>query len=110
MHHLPLPDSIPSGWYPSPAEIKAVVEGIQGIKADYMISQRVWQVSLVHRKDVLWAVLRVRGYSGDPETPHRFDFVAGWDEMIELVSAKLVKICGPLMLLPDSGELPKIFM
>lgn len=109
-HQIPLPGTIPPGRYPSPAEIKTVIESIKGIKANYVISQRVWQVSIQHRTDVSWAVLRVREYSGDSDAPYRFDFAAGWDEMIELVSSKLVEICGPLVLLPDSGELPKIFI
>jgi hypothetical protein len=107
---LPVPDDIPHGRYPSPMEIKGVVESIQGIRTDYVISQRVWQVSFFHRKDVSWAVLAVRDYFGDPDAPHRFDFIAGWDEIIDMVCLELVKICGPLVLLPDSGAPPKIFM
>lgn len=109
-NNLPLPKDIPHGRYPSPAEIQAVLNGIQGISVRYVISKRVWQASVIHREDVSWGVLRVREYSGDPGVPHRFDFIAGWDEIIEMVCLKLVKICGPLVLLPDSGALPKIFM
>jgi hypothetical protein len=109
-NNLQLPDDIPHGRYPSPAEIKAVLDGIQGVRVRYVISERVWQVSVIHRIDVSWAVLAVRAYSGNPDAPHRFDFVAGWDEIIEMVCLKLVKNCGPLVLLPDSGAPPRMIV
>jgi len=105
-----LPAMVPPGRYPTPCEIQAVIEGIPGIRADYVISDGVWQVTAFSLTDVLWAVLGISDYSGDPEAPHRFSFLAGWDEMILLITAHLAKRCGPFVLLHDSGAPPQVVM
>jgi hypothetical protein len=105
-----LPDEIPPGRYPAPGEVVDTIERLHEIRGIYLVSKNVWQVSLIHRKDVSWAVLAVRDYIGNPEVPHGFDFIAGWDEMIELVASRLARVCGPLVLLPDSGAVPKVLM
>lgn len=105
---LPLPGTAPPGRYPIPAEIKATLESIPGLKAAYYISENAWEAGIVSRNDITWANLAVKDYDGDPHNPHHFCFPAGWDEIILLVSSHLVKKCGPLVLLPDSGDLPKL--
>lgn len=105
-----LPDEIPPGRYPSPAEIREVVDAIPGIYVDYWTSETVWEMTTRSRKDVLWASLAIRDYCGDADIPHRFDFTAGWDEMIFLVASHLAKHCGPLVLLHDSGSPPQVVM
>lgn len=106
--NLPLPDTAPPGRYPEPSEIKAVLESIPDLRVTYKISEKVWEAGLMSRKDIFWAYLAVRDYSGDPETSHHFYFPAGWDEIILQVTTKLVKRCGPIVLLPDSGGLPQL--
>ena len=105
---LPLPATTPSGRYPSPAEIRAVIDEIPGLRVSYFVSDKVWEAAMTSRRDVSWATLSVRDYTGDPDNPHHFYFPAGWDEIILLVTSHLVKTCGPLVLLPDSGDLPQL--
>jgi len=105
-----LPDTISPGRYPTPKEIRSVVDAIPGIRADYLISDSAWEVTVRSRKDVSWAILAVREYQGEAEGPHHFYFMAGWDEIIELVTMHLAKSCGPFVLLPDSGAAPKVVM
>mgnify|MGYP006987902665 CR=1 FL=1 len=105
---LPVPDAIPPGRYPSPTEIQTVLESITGVRACYLISDRVWQANLTSQKDVSWACMSIKDYCGDPDSAHRFVFTAGWDEMILLASTHLAKRCGPLVLLPDSGSPPRL--
>jgi len=105
-----LPGMIPPGRYPSPDEIRAVVDAIPGIRADYLISDTAWELTVRSRKDVSWAILSVRDFQGEAEVPHHFYFRAGWDEIIELVTMHLAKRCGAFVLLPDSGAAPKIVM
>ena len=107
---VPLPGVIPPGAYPSPEQIKQALDSISGIHVDYLEGQSCWQASATHREDVSWAILTVQDYSGDPAEPHRFSFVAGWDEMILLITSHLARVCGPLVLLSPSGAPPQIVM
>ena len=105
---VPVPEIIPPGRYPTPAEIRYVIENTPGIKATYMVTSSVWVVTVTSRKDVTWATLAVQDYCGDEDMPCRFNYSGGWDELILLVSSKLAKQCGPLVLLHDSGAAPQV--
>ena len=105
---LPLPSTTPSGRYPSPAEIRAGIDQMPGLRVSYFVSDKVWEAAMTSRKDVSWAILSVKDYTGDPDHQHHFCFTAGWDEIIILATSHLVKICGPLVLLPDAGDLPQL--
>ena len=103
-----VPEMIPPGRYPTPVEIRDVIENSVGIKATYQVSSSVWQVTVTSRKDVSWATLAVQDYCGDEEAPCRFYFSGGWDELILLVTSKLARQCGPMVLLHDSGAAPQV--
>ncbi len=105
---LPLPDTMPSGRYPTSVEIKEALEAIPGVKVSYFISNKVWEAVIRSRKDVSWANLIIKNYDGNPHSAHHFCFPAGWDEIIILATSHLVKRCGPLVLLPGSGDLPQL--
>lgn len=105
---LPLPDRIPPGRYPTPLEIRGVVENLSGVKADYLVGKTSWQVTVRDRRDVAWAVLALRDFCGEVDLPHPFFFTGGWDEIILLVTSRMAKLCGPLVLLHESGAAPQI--
>jgi len=105
---LPLPGTAPPGRYPRPEEIKLCLESIPGLRISYLISEKAWVAAILSRNDITWASLAVKDYDGNPDNPHHFCFPAGWDEIILLVVSKLVRVCGPLVLLPDSGDLPQL--
>lgn len=105
-----LPGEIPPGRYPAPAEIRSILDALPGIRVVYRISKGVWQAAVTSRRDVSWASLVVKDYTGDPEVQSPFYIEAGWDEMITLVISRLAKVCGPLVLLHDSGALPQVVM
>lgn len=107
---VPLPDVIPPGRYPAPVEIRTVAEQMPGFRTVYRISSSVWEVSILSRKDISWATLRVRDYCDDQDLAHQFYFEAGWDEVILQVTARLAQRCGPFVLLHDSGAVPQIIM
>ena len=107
---VPLPGITPPGRYPAPSEIRAVIDDLAGLQAHYRVSNKVWQVTVASQKDVSWAILSVKAYSGDPDEPQPFEFTAGWDEVILVIAAGLAKICGPLVLLHDSGAAPQVVM
>ncbi len=107
---ITLPGEIPPGCYPTPAQIESTLDALPGIYVAYRVSTMTWQATVTSRKDVSWASLIVQDYGGDPETPCPFYFEAGWDEMITLVTSQLARVCGPLVLLHDSGALPQVVM
>jgi hypothetical protein len=107
---VPLPGMIPEGRYPSPAEIKTVIDAIPGIQAEYLITERVWQVTVISRSDVSWARLVVQDFAGDSESPQAIYIEGGWDEIIILVVSHLARKFGPFVLLHDSGAPPQVVM
>ena len=107
---VPLPATTPAGRYPTPSEIQQVIEDMLGIRADYVKSDTVWQVTVRSKKDVFWGNLAVLAYSGDPDEPHHIVFTDGWDEIIQLVTSHLAKRCGPLVLMHDSGAAPQVIL
>jgi hypothetical protein len=107
---VPVPAAFPPGRYPTPAEIRSVLENIPGIRLTYRVSPSVWEVTLTSRKDVTWAILAVQDFNGDEDAACRFYFTGGWDELILLAAGRLVKTCGPLVLLHDSGAAPQVVL
>jgi len=103
-----LPAEIPPGRMPSPNEMQAALENTAGLRVKILVSRTVWQATVISRKDVSWASLRFRDYHGDPDRPQSFCFEGGWDELIVLVSSRLARRCGPLVLLHDSGAAPQV--
>ena len=103
-----LPDQLPPGRYPTPLEIRGVMEALPGVKTDYLVGRSAWQVTLRYRKDVGWATLAVKDYSGDNDVSHSIYFIGGWDELILQAATGLAKLCGPLVLLHESGAAPHI--
>jgi hypothetical protein len=105
---LPLPDQIPAGRYPTPMEIRGVVENLSGVRTDFLIGRSTWQVTFRYRKDVGWATLALKNFTGGMDIPHVFYFPAGWDDLILLVTHRLAEFCGPLVLLHESGAAPQV--
>ena len=105
---LPLPNTAPPGRNPAPLEIAQVLDNIHNIRVSYLVSDKAWEAAITSRVDVYWATLAVKDFSGDPEEAHPICFPAGWDEIVFLVTSHLAKLCGPLVLLPDSGDVPQL--
>jgi hypothetical protein len=68
-----------------------------------------WQALITDRRgadNYPWTLLNVSKYSGDEE-PQELWFEKGWEDLIVSVLARLPPVCGPLVLIPDTGELPR---
>ena len=105
---LPLPNTVPPGRNPAPLEIARVLDNMKNIRVSYRVSNNAWEAAILSRSDVSWASLAIKNFSGNLEETHTFCFPAGWDEMILQVTSQLAKLCGPLVLLPDSGFKPQV--
>ncbi len=59
------------------------------------------------RAESPWTVLNVSEYSGDEEQQELW-FAKGWEEPIQQILEGLTTKCGPLVLVPDTGDEPKV--
>mgnify|MGYP001122198153 CR=1 FL=1 len=105
---IPIPDDTPSGCDLTPAEMGTVLENMTGLRVTYHVTKSTWQASVTSRKDVSWASLRFRDYTGDLDERQKFCFEGGWDELILMIANRVARRCGPLVLLHDSGAAPQV--
>ena len=107
---VPYPDK-PSR-YPTGAEVKAVLRSLNSYKVE--ITERGvgrdWNASINWAADAgkgPWASLRIIEYSGD-DLPQEIWFSGGWSEPMTEILRGLSVTCGPLILVPTTGELPEV--
>ncbi len=105
-----LPETVPPGRYPTPDEMRQVLETLPGIRVDFTISASTWQATVRARRDVSWASLYFPDYAGDDFEPQPFIFDGGWPEIMVMILQPLAAGCGPFILLDESGAPPRIVM
>ncbi len=99
--------------FPTGAEIKAVLADLDEFETDITDNGlgSMWQVyvsaKMLPPGDGAWTVLNITEYSGD-DREQNLCFEKGWEELILLILSKLSEECGPLVLVPDTGEDPSI--
>jgi len=54
-----------------------------------------------------WTVLNIHSYTGD-DLPQELSFEKGHDTLIRRVLAVFAMKCGPLVLIPDTGDKPEV--
>ncbi|MBN2385148.1 hypothetical protein JXQ70_19920 [bacterium] len=97
------------GRHPTPSEIRAVVGDLDGFKASYTehpIFHKPWQVMVEHAQDPDnggWTLINVSEYLGEDQ-PTEIWFEKGWPDLIIRIMVGLSRTCGPLFILPDTGE------
>jgi hypothetical protein len=101
--------AVPSNWrlsrYPTPNEIRAVLNAIDGYTIDYFVSDRHWQVTIAEKAQPETGALAspvVLGFEGDEAKPLHFYFETGWHDLMIDVLNKLSNVCGPLALINPS--------
>ena len=101
--------TVPSDWrlsrYPTPNEIRAILNAMDGYRVDYFVSDRHWQVTIAekaHPETGPWASLVVLGFEGDETKPLHFYFETGWHDVMVDVLNKLSNVSGPLALINPS--------
>ncbi len=98
--------------FPTGSEIKKVIGELMGyeIKINDNGVGWIWQASIVHKcggDNGPWAHLNISEYSGDEEQ-QKLWFEKGSPELNEEILRRLGKMCGPLVLIPDTGEKPQV--
>jgi hypothetical protein len=107
---IPYPQK-PSRW-PTGSEIKQVLGGMTDCEIEVTGHGigRFWQATIVRRRgtdEAQWSCLTISKYAGD-EQPQELWFEKGSPELNEAILQRLVAICGPMVLAPDTGEDPKV--
>lgn len=97
---------------PTDSEIKAALQAL--IEYEIEITDDGlgpwWRAEIVHRKlryKASSATLNVRVFTGD-NAEQRLSFEKGSEELNALILGFLSKSCGPLVLIPDTGENPTV--
>ena len=96
---------------PTLLEVRAACDRLSGFRTEYFVSQdgKRWQASIegaTNPQEEPWTLLNVSDYTGREDEPQRIWFEKGWESLILRVLHGLASSCGPLVLLPDTGEQP----
>lgn len=98
---------------PTPREVREVCASLTDCRAEILTPPKYdgWQVNLEGRaapEREPWTVLQVSDFNGSEEAPHSIWFEKGWPELILRVVHGLARTCGPLVIIPDTGEDPAV--
>jgi hypothetical protein len=110
LHSLGMACPEGEGRYPSIAELRSVLERLEGYTIHYTVGASHWSADVAQRDQVNddWAALVVKDYSGNDADSHAFCFERGAPPLMLLIVHRLASICGPQLLLPDTGAPPFI--
>lgn len=101
-----------SSRFPTGREIKDVVAALSDF--DIAITDNgvgsPWQASIVSKlggDHGEWTLLNISEYSGDDEE-QKLWFEKGWESLMTSILKELSKKSGPLVLIPDTGDDPRV--
>ncbi len=97
--------------FPTGAEIKDAIANLSGVKVrvtDNGIggSWQAWIESETAPEE-FWTLLNITNYSGDEEQQEPW-FEKGHEQLIKEVLVEICRRCGPLVLIPDTGDTPEV--
>lgn len=104
-HGIVLLQPRPPSRYPTPAEIRAMLDSQSAYTVEYSVGPGLWdaRVSTADRqRTAIW----VREFSGDEDAPHTFFFHKGSEELNIQILEQLAPVCGPFVLVSDAEVLP----
>jgi hypothetical protein len=101
-HGIILPHPWPACRYPTPAEIRAVLDPQPVYRVEYSIGPGLWD-AWIYTADQQRTAIWVRNFSGDETVPHEFFFHKGSETLNIQILAQLTPACGAFVLVSDSG-------
>jgi len=98
---------------PTLLEVRDVCDRLAGFRTEYFVSPdaKHWQASIEGAADPEqepWTLLNVSDFTGRENEPQKIWFEKGWESLILRVLHRLAGPCGPLVLIPDTGEPPMV--
>jgi hypothetical protein len=104
--------------YPSPQELRAVLDGLNDCTTEYQVVGDFWRAMVYETASAdPGPPLRVEGpnvdihvvdFQGNERLPHEFHFENGWPILAVTILARLARVTGPLVLSTESGENPVV--
>jgi hypothetical protein len=96
--------------YPSIEELRSVLDHLEGYTICYNTKIGDWYADISQTDLVAgdWTVLLVSNYKGNDPDPHEFSFRHGSPLLMLRILQRLARTCGPLILFPDTGDLPLV--
>ena len=100
-----------SGRNPTPAEIRAVCDALDGFRVDYNLStkKKIWQADIEGFKGPnqnRGTLLDIDSWGGSEQERYQIMFEKGDPSLILRIVHGLSARCGPLVVIPDSGDPP----
>lgn len=92
--------------YPTVDELRHVLDQLEGYATEYSIDRLGHWYASVYGPHDAHAFLVVPDYHGADDRPHAFHFEKGSKEVNLLILKQLAEICGPLVIVPDTGSDP----
>lgn len=101
------------GRYPTPREIRGVLDRLEGFSVTYRVDMYYWTASISYTRDPKngpWTYLHldINDFSGDEEEPCSFYFEKGWESLIIHIAEQLSQLCGPLIVEDDMEFTPLV--
>jgi hypothetical protein len=98
---------------PTLLEVRAVCDRLEGFCTRYFVPTdgKDWQATIegaANPEQEPWTQLQVSNFTGREDDPQSIWFEKGWESLILRVLHGLAGPCGPLVLIPDTGELPMV--
>ena len=94
--------------YPTPREIQQTLEALDGYRVEHFRGTGHWYATVWPAGREGWATLIVPDYDGRDDVARSFYFEKGSPELNLLILERLSRVCGPLVIVPDTGSDPVI--
>jgi hypothetical protein len=101
-----IPLNAPIGRYPTPKELRAILDGFSDCTIEYKVTSIHWMADIQCGKSRVSIIVAFSGSEDDP-----FDYLSFGEDYEKLISIvkKLSQICGTFLLLHD-GESPILIL
>jgi hypothetical protein len=108
-----LPRGLRRGRNPTPAEVREVCDALDGFRVEYRSSaeKKFWQADVrgVKGRDrARWTLLNIDKWGGSETRRSKILFEKGDPSLILQIVHALSARCGPLVVLPDTGDPPVV--
>ena len=105
------PDSSAADRRPTPREVTELLRDLPGFRTTITANKQSgeWHAMIESSDptDPSWTVVRISDYRDD-DAPHDLCFHKGFPRVVLLVVERLTRLCGPLVVVNDSGSLPVV--
>lgn len=100
-----------SSRFPKGSEVKNAVSRLDEYNVKILDNGvgHSWQASVESKEnpEEFWTLLNITEYTGDEEFQEPW-FEKGHEELIKVVLREICKECGPMVLIPDTGDTPEV--